>query len=314
MPPPNVVFIISDEHNAKCMGHGLQPQARTPHLDRLAGEGVRFSQATTQSPICTPSRISFASGQYPHNHGYYGLAAPLDGPDLTARLPHMYGHFRDAGYAVGAVGTAHVPPGWIDASCHRRVEVKDPEFGYPAFLRQNGVPVERSASLNWGKRVASGGEARFQHDFGPDELPYDLSPEHWVAAQAEDFLEVHGGEPFFLHVGFWRPHTPCTPSPEFWEMYPEAEIAEPPNADYDMSEKSPLLLGKRRTLENLPAGQFVFEPRTYRAMRRRYLRGYLGCVSQVDRAVGEVLAALDRLGLAENTVVVYTSDHGDYAC
>jgi len=117
----------------------------------------------------------------------------------------------------------------------------------------------------------------------------------------------------FLQVGFWRPHTPCTPAPEFWEMYPEGELTEPPNVDLDMSDMPAPLQRKREQLETLPAGKFLHEPRDYRSMRRRYLRGYYGCISQMDRAIGEIFDALDRLGLSEDTIVIYSSDHGDFA-
>lgn len=314
MTQPNVLFLFSDEHNAKCLGHGLNSQVKTPNLDRLAAEGTRFSRAVTQSPICTPSRICFASGQYSHNHGYYGLAAEHDGPNLMDNLPHLYGHFKTAGYAVGAVGKSHLPPGWIESSCDRFVEDKDVEFGYPAFLRRQGIDPARSAGLNWGgKKIKAGGTDKFNHDFGPDELPYELSAEHWEASEAIDFMRTHGEQPFFLQVGFWRPHTPCTPSPEFWDMYPEEHLQEPPNADYEMSGKSPLLQERRQMLENLPPEKFVFDPPDYRSMRRRYLRGYYGCISQVDHAIGEILDALENLGLADNTIVVYSTDHGDFA-
>ena len=73
---PNVLFILSDQHNAKVLGHQGHPDVRTPHLDRLAAQGTRFEACTTANPICTPSRVSFLSGQYCHNHGYYGLSGP----------------------------------------------------------------------------------------------------------------------------------------------------------------------------------------------------------------------------------------------
>ena len=93
MNRPNVLFLIADEHNAKCLGAAGHPFVSTPNLDRLASQGVRFANAVTQSPICTPSRICYASGQYPHNHGYYAnQGANPNG------LPTLFGHFRRAGY------------------------------------------------------------------------------------------------------------------------------------------------------------------------------------------------------------------------
>ena len=96
--PPNVLYILADQHNAKCLTVAGHPDVRTPNLDRLAGEGVRFTECTAQSPICTPSRVSLLSGQYVHNHGYYGLSGP------TPRLPNLLGCFREAGYQTAAIG------------------------------------------------------------------------------------------------------------------------------------------------------------------------------------------------------------------
>jgi len=115
---PNVVFIMSDQHNAKVMGHMGHTDARTPNLDRLAESGVRFENCITQNPICTPSRVSFLSGQYPHNHGYYGLNGPHPGG-----LPSVPGHFRRAGYRVAAIGKIHCPEYWIEDRVDRFREI-----------------------------------------------------------------------------------------------------------------------------------------------------------------------------------------------
>lgn len=193
---PNILFLLSDEHNAKCLGHVPGSQVKTPNLDALAVGGVRCANAVTQSPICTPSRISFASGQYPHNHGYYGLAGKLEGgPDLLQNLPHLWSHFREAGYRTGAVGKSHLPPGWIESDCDRFVEDKDPETGYPAFLRECGIDPAESAALDWGQRVKATDPPKFGHDFGPDALGYEHSVEHWEALEAMRFMEAHQEEP-----------------------------------------------------------------------------------------------------------------------
>ncbi|HIM11622.1 TPA: hypothetical protein EYM26_12575, partial [Candidatus Poribacteria bacterium] len=99
---PNILFIISDQHNAKILGHKGHSNVKTPHLDQLATKGVRFENAITQNPICTPSRVSFLSGQYCHNHGYYGLS----GPNPNG-LPNLFSHFRQYGYMTSAVGKIH---------------------------------------------------------------------------------------------------------------------------------------------------------------------------------------------------------------
>src|SRR5207247_1177119 len=101
----NVLYVISDQHQAACMGHEGHPQAITPNMDRLAAQGVRFPSAYTQNPICTPSRMSIFSGQYCHNHGYYGL----NGPPPPFDLPSFLSPFRQPGYRTPAIGTVHTP-------------------------------------------------------------------------------------------------------------------------------------------------------------------------------------------------------------
>lgn len=99
----NVIHVIADQHHAGllgCAGHG---QVLTPNLDAFAAEGARFTNAYTQNPICTPSRVSILSGQYCHNHGYYGLSGPV------SPLPSLFGHFRAHGYRTAAFGKVHVP-------------------------------------------------------------------------------------------------------------------------------------------------------------------------------------------------------------
>ena len=144
-------------------------------------------------------------------------------------------------------------------------------------------------------------------------LPFEHSVEAWAARESMRFIDECDGEPFFVHCSLPRPHECYTPSEPYWSMYDEEAIALPPNADYDMRLKPPHLRNVRAAQEAEGAQMWLFEPRNYAAGRRRVLRGYLGGVSQVDAALGMLLDHLDERGLAENTVVVYTSDHGDFA-
>lgn len=101
----NVVYVIADQHQAACTGYEGHPQAITPNMNRMAASGVRFTRAYTQNPICTPSRTSILSGQYCHNHGYYGL----NGPVPPYNLPSFFSHFRGHGYRTAAFGKVHTP-------------------------------------------------------------------------------------------------------------------------------------------------------------------------------------------------------------
>ncbi|MEX1016048.1 MAG: sulfatase-like hydrolase/transferase [Phycisphaeraceae bacterium] len=304
---PNVLFIIADQHNAKVLGHQNHPDVHTPRLDALAKQGVRFDTAICQSPICTPSRVSFLSGQYGHNHGYYGLGGPR-----PHGLPSVLGHFRQAGYTTAAIGKIHCPAYWVEDDSDRFQEVDGTSIGgnpdYRQFLQQEGV---LDAWQNGEKRKGIYGQSM---DGFCLPLTYRQSPEGWSVTQAVEFMDEAqaAGQPFFAHVSFPRPHQVYAPSREFWEMYDENTLTLPPNAEGGGTHKAPHMLEMAQEYrKNL--GWVEFEPRTYEAGYRRKLRGYLGNVSMVDHAVGELLDHLDQAGLAENTVVVYTADHGDYA-
>lgn len=305
---PNVLFIISDQHHARCLGHAGHPQVRTPHLDRLAREGVRFTRAVTNNPICTPSRMCYFSGQYVHNHGYYGLSGQHPGG-----LPTVLGQFRSAGYRTAAIGKIHCPAGWIEADSDVFLEAygrlcADGRSAYDEYLKARGLERDRDDQFF----QEQGPDCRFQSVEGrPSRLPYEHSVEGWCVQEAGRFVAACGDTPWIMQVSLPRPHEIYAPAQEFWDLYDGDRIWLPPNADADLAGKAPHLRQTRRWYTD-PKGM-LFEPKTYEALRRRKQHGYLGCVSQVDRAVGDLLGLLAERRLAEDTIVIYTSDHGDYA-
>jgi arylsulfatase A-like enzyme len=274
---PNVLFILSDQHNAKVMGHLGHPDVKTPYLDGLAEEGVRFDNCVTQNPICTPSRVSFLSGQYPHNHGYYGLCGP--NPE---GLPNILEHYRRAGYRTGAVGKIHCPEYWIedDSDYYREIV---------SWFSIGGCPEYEEYLSNKGVLA-------------------------WISRESIVFMEqaLQADRPFFLHTSYPRPHEIYSPSEPFWSMYEDERITFPPNFDYDMSLKAPHL---REMAEYYKTGEWThFEPHTFEAGALRKQHGYLGLVTQTDQAIGQILEWLRDKGLEDNTIVIYSTDHGDYAC
>ena len=304
---PNILFIIADQHHAGCLGHAGHPQVQTPQLDRLAGEGVRFTRAVTNNPICTPSRMCYLSGQYVHNHGYYGLSGPH--PD---GLPTVFGHFRRAGYRTAAIGKIHCPTGWVEDDCDLVLEayadlLPSGQSAYAAYLRDLGLEALRDDEF----LQEQGPDAVFQTiEARPSRLPYAHSVEGWCVSEAEKFI-AGGAEPWIMQVSLPRPHEIYAPAQQFWDLYDDETIWLPPNTDADLALKAPHLRDTRRGYDD-PAGM-LFDPKTYDALRRRKQHGYLGCVSQVDHAVGELLAILEQRGLRDDTIIIYTSDHGDYA-
>ncbi len=306
---PNVLFILADQHNAKCLGYTGLTDAITPNLDRLAAEGVRFDSAISQNPICTPSRVCFLSGQYCHNHGYYGLSGPN-----PRGLPSVLGHFRRHGYTTAAIGKIHCPEYWIEDDADLFHETAGCSIGgrspdYAAYLAERGLTdlEDHKEMSEFGKRGIQTCDAR------PSKVSYRDGQEGWAVTKAIEFMgRAHtGSQPFFVHVSLPKPHQCYTPAQEFWDLYDEATLSLPPNADNEDPHEAPHLKAARA---NWRSGNWtLFEPKTFDAGRRRKLHGYLGNISHVDHAVGELVQWLDANGLSENTVVVYSADHGDYA-
>jgi arylsulfatase len=314
MTKPNILFIVADQHNAKVLGHKNHPDVKTPHLDRMAEEGVRCDNAITQNPICTPSRVSFLSGQYPHNHGYYSLSGPN-----PQGLPTIFGHFRRAGYFTGAMGKIHCPEYWVEDDCDVFHEsnsflagsVVGRSVEYTQFLRERGKEHLEDHIL----MPEFGNRGRQSVDSRPSPLTFDESQEGWLANTAIQTMQtaIDQNKPFLIHVSLPRPHQCTTPCQEFWDLYDESTLTLPPNTDYDMevAGKAPHLKGMAKSWRT--RDWQLFEPKTFEAGRLRKLQGYLGAVSQVDATVGKMLDFLRESGLSDNTIVVYTSDHGDYA-
>jgi len=312
MKQPNILFILSDQHNAKVLGCKGHPDVKTPHLDRMAAEGVRFDNAITQNPICTPSRVCYLSGQYAHNHGYYGLSGPRPNG-----LPSILGHFRRAGYRTAAMGKIHCPEYWIedDSDVYHEVcegcSVGGVSPAYAAFNREIG---HDDGQEHYGLPEFGRDRGRQSMEGRPGPRPFEHTMEGWLAKTAVEFMQSSAAakKPFICHVSLPRPHQTTSPAPEFWNLYDESKLHLPPNADYDMKGQAPHL---RAQAEGWRKWQWqLFEPKTFEAGRLRKLHGYLGAVSQVDHAVGQILEFLRTSGLGENTLVVYSSDHGDYAC
>jgi len=307
---PNILFIMSDQHNAKVLGHKGHPDVQTPNFDRLASEGVRFDNAITQNPICTPSRVSWLSGQYCHNHGYYGLSGPN-----PKGLPNIFGYFRKVGYRTGAIGKIHCPEYWVEGDCDVFHETCGSSIGgrskeYANYLKERGLTdlEDHGAMTEFGNLGQQTVEGR------PSKVSYEDGQEGWAVRKSIVFMEKCAKDhvPYFLHVSLPKPHQCYTPAKKFWNLYDESKLTLPPNADYDMKDKSPHL---RAAEEGWRTRKWqLFEPKTFEAGRLRKLHGYLGNISHVDHAVGQLLDWLNKNDPTENTIIIYSSDHGDYAC
>jgi len=304
----NVLHIMADQHQAACMGCEGHPQAITPNLDRLAAQGVRFTHAYTQNPICTPSRVGILSGQYCHNHGYYGLSGPR--PEA---LPSFFSHFRAHGYRTAGVGNLHTPNdprNWLEdhldlfADTFESVEARQEQTEWYDHVRAKGLLDQKDFHF-WSQHP------ELMMEGMPSHIRFEDAQEGWSVERAIRFMDEckQAGRFFCVQVSLERPHQPFYPDQRFWDMYPE-DLGLPPTINQDPSGRPPHFRGAYQGFHNW-AG--AIEPKSFEAAARRVWRGYLACITHVDHAVGLLLDYLDREGLAANTCVVYDADHGGYS-
>ncbi|QDT37412.1 sulfatase [Stratiformator vulcanicus] len=291
---PNVLFVICDDLNTDLGCYG-RDNANTPNIDRLAASGVRFKNATCQFPLCGPSRASFMTGLYPDQTGIKRNSIRIR--ETLPEVTSMSQHFRNNGYEAvrigkiyhynvpAAIGTpGHDDPASWDQTFNFRGRDKDEEDIINTLL-----PGRFGATLSW---LAAEGSDEEQTD-------------GMSATKAVELLEGYGesGQPFFLAVGFFRPHTPFVAPKHHFEDHPRDQVVVPqvPDAEYFESIPKPAV----RWLN-----QFKEQKNLKPEVAQEIIQAYRASITFADAQVGRLLDALDRSGLAENTIVVFTSDHG----
>ncbi len=284
---PNVLFISVDDLNDFPTFANRYPDAKTPHMDRLAERGMVFSNAHCQFPLCGPSRASVMSGLLPATLGYDDHMKDKQlqqrARQLDTELLHSY--FGNHGYktmAVGKICHNHVPKGSVDASGGRGGF----RSGTGALKRnwpQNGTSTDWAAAPD-----------------SDDKLP-DFQTATWAVSQ----LEEKHDKPFFLMVGFLRPHVPWYVPQKWFDLYNKHEITLPPYQEDDLNDV-PQSAKDISILPQMPRTEWAIENNQW----RNIVHAYLACISFSDHQVGRVLEALDRSPYKDNTIVVLWSDHG----
>jgi arylsulfatase A-like enzyme len=303
---PNVLLLMADDLRPQlgCYGDRV---VKSPHLDALAGRAVRFDRAYVQCAICSPSRNSFLSGLRPNATGLRGFGTRVrQAVTDVVTLPQ---HFKAHGYHAAAVGKVF----HVYAETGMGSEDDPPSWSVPLYTPSRPVwgPVQEADRLRRvaGRTFAESREVpRGESVDAPDVADDDLQDGE-IAAEAVRRLEGYAkqpGRPFFLAVGFLKPHLPFVAPKRYFDLYDPATL--PLAADTGPPAGAPpntVTRGFAANYHNLPPADRVDD-----AFRRRYLHAYLACVSYTDACAGRVLAALDRLGLAGDTVVVVLGDHG----
>jgi arylsulfatase A-like enzyme len=290
---PNILFLMDDQHRGDALGVAGHPCVVTPNLDRLAREGAYFPKAYVSVPSCVAARASILTGRSPWGHGLLGYANqakrwPFEGPTAL----------RDAGYHTAMIGKNHFNP-WRNPHGYQSEQIYDglPECDkdddYGTWLAKVAPGVDQhSTGLGW-------------NDRGGKPWPHDdhLHPTEWTGQRAVEFLDGYkGDQPYFLKVSFHRPHSPFDPVKRWFDHYGTVDLPRPAVGDW-----------AERWFGHYTPPQKPAAPRANLPWDdvRNSRQGYYGAISHVDEQVGRILAALERRGDLERTLIVFVSDHGE---
>ena len=291
---PNILYLMTDQQRADCIGCAGNSVIRTPNIDTIAEEGIRFANAYSSAPSCTPARSALLTGFSPWHHGMLGYGRVAHRYDFE--LPRA---LRRAGYYTFAIGKMHWYPernlhGFHGALLDEARRVETPGFvsDYHRWFKDKAPDLDPYAT----------GLGSNDYRAKKYALPEELHPTYWTGQMAVDFLERYDkGQPFLLKVSFHRPHSPYDPPERFMEMYAEDDI---PKA----------YIGKwanKFAAYETPARFDLWHGDLGEAQVKRSRRGYYGSISFVDEQIGRILRTLKKRGKYENTLIIFLADHGD---
>jgi arylsulfatase len=290
---PNILLLMADQFRADSLGAAGNRGIHTPNLDRLAEQGVRFTNAYSSTPTCTPARAALLSGLAPWNHGMLRYA------QVAERYPvEMPRALRDAGYYTSVVGKLHYHPqrnyhGYHEALLDESGRVESPDFrsDYRMWFASQAPDLDLDATgIGWN-----------DFDAKPYALPERLHPTAWTGQTAAAWIERYQRpEPFFLKVSFARPHSPYDPPERFWKRYERGSLPRAVAAPW--AQRFAPRSGPETDIWHGDLGT---------EQVRRSRQGYYGSVTFVDEQIGRVLDAVAKRGWMDETLIVFCSDHGD---
>ncbi len=298
--PPNILFIAVDDLRTQlgCYGH---QEIISPHIDKLAASGMVFERAYCQQAVCTPSRVSLLSGLRPDTTGIYGIKTRLR--QVLPQHITLPRHFKQKGYETVSIGKIYHhpdddPQGW--SSPPIRFQTPDKLYCTPAARKLKKEHEQTHPTA--------------RYHFGPPTETADLPDNAYSDGQNTD-AAITGLErlakkqqPFFLGVGYHKPHLPFTAPAKYWNLYDPAKIslAANPYPAKGAPVFSMTNYGELRNYVGVPKGKQPI-PDT---LARHLIHGYYACVSYIDAQVGRLLQALDKFDLTRNTIVILWGDHG----
>ena len=344
MKKPNIVFICTDQQRFDSLGCTGNPLARTPHLDAIAAKGVRFTHHSAPCPICSPSRASIFTGLYPRNHGL-----TINGMALDPGLPTLPGQLMQAGYRTHGVGKHHLQPilapaeyAMPESAAFWSGKDADAWTGpYYGFQDVAFVIGEADQSANCGGHYAHwlrthhpeavsllASEAALApkpsdlDEIWQSAIPAGLHYNSWITDRAVEFIDSVD-DPFFLYVSYPDPHHPFAPPRPYCDMFiPDkmplprvvpGELSRMPAYYQDISSpgQSGFLDAYWGSTEDAEQGFLLQTKGLCEASLRTAIAHTYGMVTMIDDGVGRLMAALQRRGLETDTLIIFTSDHGE---
>lgn len=289
---PNILIIQCDQQRYDCLGYTGNKIVSTPNINQLANDGMQFTNAYTAIPTSCPARQCLLSGVWPEKHGglwNYDITLPprlFDYPTWTEELSKK-------GYNMGYVGKWHVHPVKTPLSFGFQDYIYNKD--YNQWLAKNNIKVSRV--LNNPKNQMMGGYS---------EATKEQLSVHWFARQALNLIKKYKktGKPWHLRLDYIEPHLPCFPAKEYYEKYKNIPIPEWGNFKEDFDNKPYI---QKQQVYNWELEDYKWDE------WEKYMRSYYATISQIDDAIGMVLRELQQNGDLDNTIVIYTADHGDAA-
>ena len=326
---PNILFIMADQLRWDYLGCAGHPHIKTPHIDALAKRGVRFDRAFVQSPVCGGSRMSFYTGRYNITHGATYNNFPLRIDEMT-----IGDYLKPQGYRTALVGKTHFKPDvetlarlGIDASNNPGIpasacgfeeferddglhpEQSDPtDLAYNRWLRQVGYPGDNPWHTHANSVEGDNGEVLSGWSMRNAGRPARVKEEHsetaYMTDRALDFIDQAGDQPWCLHLSYIKPHWPYIAPAPYHNMYGPEHVIPANKTRREYEHPHPVIAAFMKHEESVNFSRDE--------VREIVIPAYMGLISQFDHHVGRVFQHLAKRGLAHNTVIVVTSDHGDY--
>lgn len=301
---PNVLWLCTDQQRFDTIGALNNPIVSTPNIDRLVSEGVAFDYTYCQSPICTPSRASFLTGMYPSvlrwtRNG--NESAPAGHPPLVTKT------LADNGYRCGLIGKLHL------TSASKRVEARTDD-GYTYWQYSHAPRDDWERGHDYADWVREKGKVLAELADEPDGIPEELHQTTWCAEKTIDFIRASAGQPWLASVNIYDPHPPFNPPKAYRDQFDPAAVPAALFSDSDIDQQRKLAAVDFQSEVRRPDQLDIknrYGPETGRDDAGVIKAAYYAMIKLVDTQVGRIIEALDETGQRENTVIIFTSDHGE---